>query len=171
MSEGLWVIGRITRPHGVRGELRVRPFTESAAVFEKFSRLFLRGPGAEAKECVILEARPHKDMVLLKLKGVSDRDAAQALVGAEIMAPRESFPEPDQDEYYWSDLIGLKACTEDDSVLGRVVNIFSTPAADVLVIGEGENEVMLPFRREMILEVDLNAGRLLVRPPEGLLEV
>ncbi len=171
MAEDLVVIGRVTRPHGVQGELKVQPFTESTSSFSRFDQVIIRGRnrGEELRE--VLETRPHKNLVLIKLKGVRDRDQAEALAGAEILVRREWLPETEPDEYYWTDLIGLEGYGEDGLYLGRVENVFSAGAGDILVLKNAGREVLLPFEADIILEVDLPGGRFRARPPEGLLDL
>lgn len=171
MAGDLVVIGQVARPHGVRGEVRIRPFTESAASFNLFDRVYLRRPGRTEELTRIESVRVHKNVVLLKLKGIRSRDEAEEIAGAEVLIRRDWLPAVEEDEYYWADLIGLSAFDEDGCCLGRVEKILSTAADDILVVCGQGREVLLPFRTEVILEVDQAEGRLLVRPPGGLLDL
>ena len=171
MAEDLVVIGRITKPHGIGGEVRVTTFTESPRVFTQYERIYLRLPDGEPRLMKIRTARLHKNGVLLQLENVVDRNRAEELVGAELLIRREWLPEPDEDEYYWIDLIGLQVVTNTGEPLGRVVNLMAGSEDDLLVVKEGEREILLPFRNEIIREVDLNQGRIVVDPPEGLLDL
>ncbi|MBU2546954.1 MAG: ribosome maturation factor RimM [Proteobacteria bacterium] len=170
MVADLVVIGRVTQPHGVQGELRIRPYTESIDSFDLFHQVYLRRPGGVEELADVVGARPHKDLVLVKIKGIRSRDQAEALAGAELLVRREWLPSLEPDEYYWVDLIGLDVYDQADHHLGRVRNILSTQADDLLVVVDDDREVLLPFRDEIVRDVDLEAGRLRVSPPEGLLE-
>jgi 16S rRNA processing protein RimM len=119
MAEDLLVIGRVTRPHGVRGEIRIQPFTEDETSLQRFGRLYLRNPAGRVELMDVQESRVHQDAVLLKLKGITDRDQAQAVAGSELLIRREWLPETGEDEYYWADLIGLTGYDEQGKVLGR----------------------------------------------------
>lgn len=102
-------------------------------------------------------AKVHNDSLLVKLKGVGDRDAAMALKSKHVAVPREEFPEADDGEYYWSDLIGLNVTNQQDVVLGLVSDVFETGANDVIVVKDpkGGKERLLPFVDQTILEVSL----------------
>ena len=164
------VIGRITKPHGIHGEVRVKPFTSTVNAIGGLVRVYIQGSGRE-KMMRIVESRTHKNVVLLKFEGIIDRNGAEDLSGSEILARREWLPDLEEDEYYWADLIGLDVFDERDRSLGQVRTMFSTGADDVVVIDKNGREILIPFREEIILEVDLEGGRLLVSPPEGLLEL
>jgi 16S rRNA processing protein RimM len=102
-------------------------------------------------------AKVHNDSLLVKLKGVGDRDAAMALKSKHVAVPREEFPEADDGEYYWSDLIGLNVTNQQDVVLGLVSDVFETGANDVIVVKDPKDgkERLLPFVDQTILEVSL----------------
>ncbi|MEW6264722.1 MAG: ribosome maturation factor RimM [Thermodesulfobacteriota bacterium] len=167
-ADELVLIGQITRPHGVRGEVRVRPFTESPASFARYDRLYLRVPGRAEKDYQVKEVRPHKTVVLLKLKGIRTREQAEALRGAGVYIRRDWLPRLPADEYYWKDLIGLSAYDEAGRCLGRVENIFTAGEVEILVITDGRRETLAPFRAEVILQVDVDQRRLLIKALEGL---
>jgi 16S rRNA processing protein RimM len=171
MAEDLLVIGRITKPHGIGGEVRVTPFTESPRVFTQYDRIYLRLPDGEPRLMMVRAARPHKNAVLLKLEDVENRDQAEEIIGADLLIQREWLPDPDEDEYYWIDLIGLRVFTENGGTLGNVTNLIAGSEDDLLVIKDDKREILLPFRNEIIREVDLDQGRIVVDPPEGLLDL
>ncbi len=171
MAGDLLVIGRVTKPHGIRGEVRVKPFTESVGTICGLVQVYIRRSGREEKMIRIVEARTHKNVVLLKFEGIIDRQGAEDLAGAEILARREWLPDLEEDEYYWADLIGLDVFDEQDRNLGKAVYIISAGADDIVVLEKNGREILIPFREEIILEVDLEGGRLLVSPPEGLLDL
>ena len=171
MSSGdLVVIGQVTRPHGIRGEIRVRTFTTAPEAFDRYDRLILRRTGRDDEFVSVTESRPHKSAVLLCLKEVRSREEAEALVGAELLVPRRDLPDLEDDEFYWVDLIGLAAYDEKNEPVGLVRHIFTTGADDILVLENGREERLVPFRSEMIREVDLENGRLVIRPREEIPE-
>ena len=171
MTDELVILGRITRPHGVRGEVRVFPHTQTPDSFLGFRSLLLRRPDCDPREVRVLEAKVHGSMVLLRLEGVGDRSGAEELIGADLLIGRDMLPELDEGEYYWADLIGLEVFDERGTRLGRVAGLLAVGADDLLRLENGEREIFLPFREEVITEVDLAAGRMSARPPEGLLEL
>lgn len=172
MAEDLVVIGQITRPHGVRGEVRVNLFTDSPDSLKQFKKLFVRRQGQPDRVVRIEVMKPHKASVILKLEGTGNRNDAEDLVGAEILVRRAELPVLDDGEFYWVDLIGLEVYEADNGAfLGCIENMMATPADDMMIVKKDDREAILPFREEIVLEVDLDAGRVVVRPPEGLLEL
>lgn len=110
----------------------------------------------------VLEGQRHGKSVVARLEGVDDRDQAAALVGAEIGVSREHLPEPDDGQYYWSDLIGLEVVHLDGSVLGKLETLLETGAHDVMVV-KGEQERLIPFVQDkIVISVDLAAARITV---------
>ncbi|MBW2091196.1 MAG: 16S rRNA processing protein RimM [Deltaproteobacteria bacterium] len=171
MAADLVIMGRVTRTHGVRGEVRILPFTESVGALKRYNRLYFRVSNGDERLIRVLHARPHKNFVLLKLEGIYTQEAAGELVGAEVLVPRSWLPDPDPDEYYWADLIGLTAVTEEGRVLGQVKQLLPTEGDDLLVVEWDDREVLLPFREEVVLSVDLKAGHIVVASVPDLLEL
>ncbi len=109
-------------------------------------------------------------MLVARMKGVSTREAAQALNGIELFARREQLPPPGADEFYYDDLIGLAAVKRDGATLGRVIALSNFGAGDILEIApEGGGEtLLLPFTRTVALEIDFAAGRIVIEPPREI---
>ena len=103
----------------------------------------------------------HVNTLLVKLRGIDDRDAALAFKSKHVAIPHEQLPEPEDNEYYWSDLIGLEVKNQQRVDLGTVVDVFETGANDVLVV-KGDRERLIPFIDQVVLEVDLAAKTMLV---------
>ena len=118
MTEGRIVVGRVTKTHGVRGEIRVQPFTVTAASLLEFKQLYFKTSEEEAEAIRVASARVHKNVVLLKLSGIHTLDAASRLIGADIFVPRSALPRLEPDEFYWTDLIGLTVFDEAGHNLG-----------------------------------------------------
>ena len=165
------VIGRIARPHGVTGELKVRPFTESADTFMSFKEILVRCSGGNEKRYRLVGRRVHKEFVLLKLKDVNTRDQAEALVGCEVTVHRDRLPKAEENEFYWTDLIGLAVQDLSGRDLGRVENLLRPGPDDLLVIKSAKGEWMIPFRAEIVSDVDLDARLIRIDPPEGLMDL
>jgi 16S rRNA processing protein RimM len=153
-------MGRIAGPFGVLGWVKVQPFTEEIDGLLKFP-VWSLGRGEQWREVKVLDSEAHHTTLVAKLEGCNDRDAAAALKGLEIAVPREALPDAPENEYYWSDLIGLEVVNVQGEVLGKVAELLETGANDVLVV-EGERERLLPFTAQVILKVDLAAGRISV---------
>ena len=171
MTEGLVVVGRISRPHGVKGEIRVRPYTESVITFQEYDRLYIKLRRGAARLLEITGSRPDKADVLIKVKGLDTRDEARTLSGAEVLVKREWLPDLEEGEYYWTDLIGLNAYDSAGKSLGQVRNMFSGGGGDLMVLAIDGREIWLPFNEEVVTEVDLETERVILSPPEGLLDL
>ena len=158
------VVGRIGRPHGIRGEVTVEPRTdEPDARFAPGSVLHVDGP---VRQLTVGRAHWHSGRLLIAFEGVDDRNAAEALRGARIFVSRTSFPTPAEGEYYWVDLIGLPVVNREGLALGEVRELLSTGPQTVLVVGaqEGDKPVerMIPFVSAFIDAVDLPGRRITV---------
>jgi 16S rRNA processing protein RimM len=151
-------------PHGVKGEVRVKSFAGAPEDFDAY------GPLADAKGRLydIISKRALKDdMFVVKVKGVTDRTGAQALTHLELYAPRARLPEPAEGEFYYSDLIGLRAVDEAGREVGTVAAVENFGAGDILEIAptDGGETLLLPFNDAFVPQVDLAAGRVVVVPP------
>jgi 16S rRNA processing protein RimM len=164
------LIARIGAAHGIRGEVRVKAFTADPRGIGAYGPL--EAPDGRTFEVDSLRpaAGPSGDMLVVKFKGVADRNAAETLNGLELSVPRDRLPPAEEDEYYHADLIGLAAIARDGPELGTVIAVHNYGAGDLLEIAPKRGETLLvPFTRAVVPEVDLKAGRVTVDPPAGLL--
>ena len=160
MSDRLVALGRFGAPQGVRGEIRVKSYTADPASIGVYGPLT---DAAGARRFLLRVVRPLRDdMVVARVEGVADRNAAEALTGVELFARRSQLPPPAEDEFYHDDLIGLEAATPQGEVVGRVRAVLNHGAGDILEIADGS---LLPFTKAVVPEIDFAAGRLVVVPP------
>jgi 16S rRNA processing protein RimM len=154
------VMGRIAGAFGVKGWVKVQPFTGSVDSLLGYPVWWLGRAGAwsERKLC---EGTAHGRVLIAHLAGCEDRESAAVLKGAEVAVPREQLPRSAQGEYYWADLIGLEVANREGVPLGRVVRLIETGANQVLVLG-GDRERLIPFIEPVVMAVDLASGRLTV---------
>lgn len=169
MKNETLVIGKITSTHGVKGELKVQPLTDDVSRFQLLDQITLVVDGKE-KSYPIQQVRFHKNMVLLTLEGITDRNQGEALRNHFIEVPREQGIPLEEDRFYIVDLIGMDVA-ENGIVIGTLQDVLQHGAADLYVIKEGDREWMLPATKENILHVDLDANRMDVFVPEGLREL
>jgi 16S rRNA processing protein RimM len=165
------VMGRVVAPYGVYGWLKVIPDTEAIDGLFDYDTWWL-GKGDDWREMVVETAKLHNDVIVVKLEGIDDRDAAFACKGKQIAVPRDQLPEPEPNEYYWSDLIGLRVKNQQGVDFGLIEDVFETGANDVLVVKaeviksetnkDKPQERLLPFIASVVLEVDLKAKTMLV---------
>ena len=172
VPDGYLAVGHIIGVHGLRGELKVELYTDFPERFEPGATLFL-GTGLE--EVTIGQVRPHKGHLLLRLDGITDRTAAEALRGQWLFVDEADAAELEEGEFWIHDIIGLRVETEDGSVLGEVTDVLPTGANDVYIVRPApgvtrEQEILLPAIADVILAVDVAAGTILVRLPDGLID-
>lgn len=167
-SERFVTVGKIVGAHGIRGVLKVYSYAESPDLFTARRMIFLESPSGENAGYDIEWAKPHSKGILLSLKGITDRVAAEALKGNLLQIEKTDLPEPEEGAYYWRDLIGMKVFTRDDAYLGRLESILETGSNDVYVVRSECGEVLVPALSSVVLEVDVKQKRMRVELPEGL---
>jgi 16S rRNA processing protein RimM len=163
------VMGRIVAPYGVYGWLKVLPDTEALDSLFDYDEFWLARPklgvlantDMQWKSYSVETIKLHVDTLVVKLDGIDDRDAALACKGMQVAVPRELLPEPDDDEYYWSDLIGVRVQNQQQQDFGEIIDVFATGANDVIVV-KGERERLIPFIDQVVLSVDIAAKEMLV---------
>ncbi len=160
-------IGYIARARGLKGQVVVRTFDPASAALEEVDRVVLRLRDGSSREVEIEQRQAQAGGCVLTIKGISDRTAAEELVGATVSVLREDLQPPGEGEYFQGDLIGLEALDEAGSTLGKVEEVWNTgPVPNLVIRGPGRPELLVPFADEFVLSVDLGAGKLVLRPPE-----
>jgi len=167
-SDPLVAIGLVVKPRGVRGELKVEPLTDFPERFESLKTVKLEFGNGGVISFEIERVRFSGESVLLKLKGVDDRDAAERFRGAYCCVKRSETFRLDSGDYYVFEIEGLKAIDVGGSPIGTVKKVERYPANDVLVIETADGDVMLPAVRDFVLDVDLDLGTMTIDLPEGL---
>jgi 16S rRNA processing protein RimM len=167
MGSNLILIGRIGGGHGVKGDVRIATFTADPLAIAGYRDL-KTADGAPA--LTVLSARVAKEGVIARCKGIETREQADALRGLQLHIDRADLPEPDEDEFYLTDLIGLSAATPEGLALGRIKAVHDFGAGDILEIdpAEGGPTWYLPFTREAVPEVLIAEGRVVVVKPDEI---
>ena len=157
-------VARIGAAHGIRGEVKLWSFTEDPLAVTDYGPLET-ADGARRFE--IEAARPAKDHLVARLKGISDRDAASSLRNTDLYVPRDRLPPIEEaDTFYHADLVGLAAVREDGTELGTVTAIHNFGAGDLIEVAPPAGEpLLLPFTETAVPTIDLKAGRVVVVPP------
>jgi 16S rRNA processing protein RimM len=150
----------------VKGEVAVLPLSQVATRFEPGSHLYVDED--TPREMVVRDARPHRGRVLVTFEGVSDRDQADALRGSYLFVPASESPSLPEGEYWPHQLIGCDVVAEGRGSLGALTEVIHTPANDVWVVRGGDGETLVPALRDVVLEVDLQGRRIVVRQVPGL---
>lgn len=151
------LLGVVTAAHGLRGEVKVKSFTDPPMALGEYAGL-CRADGAVLR---MVSCRPARHDVIVKWHDITSREQAEALIGTEIFIDRAALPEPDEDDFYYTDLIGCRAITDEGEELGTINQIHDFGAGDILEIGPH----MIAFTRENVPQIDLVAGRVTVCLP------
>lgn len=155
------ILGRISGLFGVRGWVKVYSYTDPREAVLNYGRWLLSGKNGW-REATVAEGKRHGKTVIVRIEGYDERDAAAGLIGTEIGVPRDELPETGDDQYYWSDLEGLRVVDREGAVLGKVDYLLETGANDVMVV-KGEQERLIPFVIDkVVLGVDLAKGEISV---------
>ncbi len=155
-------VGEISGVFGVKGWIKVFSFTQPRENILSYSPWYLQ-KGDEIKQVKPVDGQRQGKLVVASLFGVNDRDQALLLGGWKILIDRGQLPVLGRDEYYWSDLIGLKVKTPQGVKLGVVVSMMETGANDVLVVREGEKERLIPFiQQHTVMDIDLDLAEIIV---------
>lgn len=169
MSEPL-VVGRIARPHGVRGEVGIDVRTDEPETRFAPGTRIATAPPANGP-LTVERARWHSGRLLVRFAGIDDRDAAEELRGTWLVVdPGDIPPSADPDEFHDQELIGLAVVTADGADVGRVADVLHH-GQDVLVVRGSAGETLVPFVAALVPEVDVPGGRLVIDPPPGLLDL
>jgi 16S rRNA processing protein RimM len=167
MPERRVCLGVITGAHGVKGLVRVKSFTADPEAITAYGPL---EDESGARKFALALVGAAKGVLLARVDGVTDRDAAERLKSVRLYVSRDVLPPPEEEEYYHADLMGLAAFLEDGTPLGRVVAVHEYGAGDSLELqGADGRALIVPFTRAAVPVVDLAGGRLVVVPPDGLL--
>lgn len=150
------IVGKIVKPQGIRGEVKVLPYTDGAETFTELKRVFI--DGAEYK---ILSVRAGEGMAYLSLRGVPDRNAAELLRDKELTVPRDEAPRPAEGSYYVADLLGSEIVTEKGAVLGTLKEIRQA-ATDIYTLETEKREVLFPAAAGVVLSVDAEKKKITV---------
>jgi 16S rRNA processing protein RimM len=165
-------VGQVLRPHGVRGELRVQIITDYPERLRRHPYFYLAHP--ESSEMVrrypVEGLRHRRGVLLLKLGGCDDRDAAEKLRGMLVQIPIEEAVPLEEGEYYHFQLVSMRVETEDGEWLGQVAEVLATGANDVYVVRGPRGEVLLPAIEGVVRELDLESKRMVVHLLPGMLE-
>jgi 16S rRNA processing protein RimM len=165
MNEPTVAVGRITRAHGVQGEVAVLVISEVPGRFADGATVWLE----DGRALTVESSRPHKDRLLVRFRGVNDREQAEALQKALLVVPESSSPELPEGSWWDHRIVGCALETDTGDSLGIVREVIHTAANDVWsAVDEDGTETLVPVLRDVVVEVDVDAGRIVVREIPGL---
>ncbi|MDC0676579.1 MULTISPECIES: ribosome maturation factor RimM [Sorangium] len=162
-------VADVARPHGVQGELRLRLYNEASDLLLTRPPIRLRLPDGSARDAKIVATRPVDKALLVRIAGIDDRDAAEALRGATVCVPRDAFAPLSEGEFYACDVEGARVMTPDGGLLGHVKSLQSYPTCDVLVVErQGADSIEIPLTESFVSSVDAERQVVQLATLEGL---
>lgn len=170
MEKDLVPIGRVIKPHGVHGKVKIEYFGEDVHQFSSYRRVFIEDEAGHVRAFEILETTPQPPRLIVRLKGFERREEVEPLLGKEILIKRGDLRDLGRGEYYWVDILGMAVETAEGKRIGRIKEIFPTGANDVYVVEGKRGEIFLPATEEVILSIDRKKGLMKVIRMEGLWE-
>jgi 16S rRNA processing protein RimM len=168
--EDFILVGKIAGPHGLRGDIKLHCFSDNPEAMLDYPRLVVidkqghLSPALQVQKC-----RLHGKTVVIKLEGVDDRNTAEELHGNGVLVEKKDLPPLSEGEYYWYQLIHLPVTTAEGRKIGIIDSVFSNGAQDVMVVKDGNNELLIPMV-ESIIKEHTEKG-VVIAPPPGLLEI
>jgi len=164
-------VGKITKPHGVRGALKIFPYGETLAAQRAGDVLFLRPDAClQSSSLTISDIRSQGRVLVVGFEEFSSLEDAKDFVGEEVYLPENRLPPPSEGEYYHYQLIGLEVETRSGLRLGVLRSIIETGGNDVYVVERGGSEVLIPALEDVIIRVDVDRRMMVVELPEGLMD-
>jgi len=169
-SEPTVAVGEIVAAHALKGFVRVRAYQPPAPSVRPGGTILVERDG-KCCEVRVLSAAPHaRGLLLVALDGVTDRDAAEALVGSRLLVPAADLPPPAEHEFYYHEVAGFRVETTAGEPLGTIAETFPTGANDVWVVRDGRREILVPVIADVVRTIDRDGGRIVIDPIPGLID-
>ncbi len=166
----LLLVGKVVRPHGLEGLLRIMSFADSERSFLESGNVFLRLVSGKIHEYRVRSVKPHGRNFLMELEGLISIDQAEKYKGAEILLRKEGLIR-EEDEFFWFELLGLKVYLDSGEYLGSISQIIPTAGNDIYVIKQGTREILVPATYEVVREIDPDNRTMIISEMEGLFDL
>jgi 16S rRNA processing protein RimM len=170
-TDELITVGKIIGTHGIKGMVKLYSYSGNLESLQKSDTVTLKSPAGQLKEMHLEAATHHGGKFILHFRDYGHIDQALSLVGSEICLLRSQLPKPDEDEYYWCDLLGLEVVTINGDSIGAIADIFETGSSDIYVVRGNGKEYLIPAIASVITSVDVASGKMVITPLEGLLDL
>jgi 16S rRNA processing protein RimM len=170
VSEQLIPLGEIVTTHGIQGWLKLKPYNPNTDILFSVREIFLERAGVRSS-FLLEESRLHKSQFLLKLRGINRIAEAQNWVGTRVSVPEQTLHPLKPGEYYYYQTLGLDVLDLKGQWIGKITEIWSKEGGDLYVVRGTEKEHLIPAVKEMIEKVDFLTGKMIINPPDGLLDL
>ena len=161
--------GKVIKPQGLSGEVKVVPFSGEFSSFENFKNLYISQEIYNPPRFVISRSRNQKNNIIVKLQGIDSIDDAERLKGLTVFIDKKELPKKADDEYYWFELIGMDVYNNEDKLIGKVKDIIDNTAQPILVINNNSEEYLVPLVEKFVEDIDLTNSKIVINPIEGLI--
>ncbi|WP_034623954.1 ribosome maturation factor RimM [Maridesulfovibrio hydrothermalis] len=166
------VVAEVVKSHGLRGEVCIDSHADSPFLFSEVPCLYLAKKGQKPRRFVVRSTRKHKGRMLIIFDGIDDRDQADSLRGMEVMIREGDLPRSSEEDVFMYELEGLSVELEDGAVVGTISDFIMAPGQETWVITSSEGkEILFPAVEEFVLSVDLESQKVVIDPPEGLIDL
>ena len=170
-SDELIPVGKIVDTHGIRGQVKLHSYSGNAESLATARFITLKSPSGALSQYELKGFKPNAGRFIIALKDFDDINQVIPLVGSEVCLKRSQLPPLADDEYYWTDLIGLRVETVDGIQIGTIADIFETGSNDVYVVKGSDREYLIPAIADVVNSIDLQVGTVVITPLDGLLDL
>lgn len=170
-SNHLLLMGKVIRPHGLGGSLRISSYAESGESFLKCGTVLLESVSGGTDEYEVVSVTPHHKCLLVKVRGMDSFTQAERYRGAAIFARKETLAPKGEEEYLWDDLIGMDVYSGTGKHIGTLREVLPTGSNDIYVVRQGKKEVLIPAIHEVVREIDLENKKMIISHMEGLFDL
>lgn len=170
-SEKLLLVGKVIKPHGYKGLIQVWSYAGTKGSFQYSGTVFFKKDNQEPLEYSVLEVNPHKKIFLMRVEGLDTYEEVNGFRGAKILVNKDHLAKESDDEYFWFELIGLRVYLDTGKYLGIIKEIIPTGSNDVYVVKLNDSEFLIPAIHEVVKNIDLSKGEMVISAMDGLLDL
>jgi 16S rRNA processing protein RimM len=163
-------VGRVVKPHGLKGEVVVETFTEDPRRFEAGSALAVNRPGATSDKLTVATSRPDRGRLLVRFEEISDRDAAEAIRGSQFFVSASELSHLDEDSFWEHELVGSSVVARDGRLIGAITRVLPRVEQDLWEVDSDGALILIPASKEIVVSVDLAKREVVIDPPPGLVD-
>lgn len=170
-TEELIPVGKIIGTHGIKGQLKLNSYSGNSESLRKANSVVVKAPDGTNRQCVLQGFKANSGKFIISFKDFDEINLVTPLIGSELCLKRSDLPALAEDEYYWNDLIGLTVMTVDGEQIGKIKDIFETGSSDIYVVQGTDREYLIPAIADVVKQVDVKGGSIIIKPLEGLLDL